>query len=142
MALTANKPYRMAAVSPDAITRMPVIADDHIYQGAILGLSSGRARPLTAGDQFLGIADSEANNTGGAAGALDVEVVQRGQIIGATVAGTSATSLNAVVYASDDGTLTLTPSTNTKIGFISRVNSDGTVDINFYASAFDIDTDT
>lgn len=140
MALTANKPYRMAAVAPDAITRMPLIAAARVFQGSLLGLSANRARALVAGDTFLGVCRSDADNTGGAAGAIDVDVVQRGQIVGATVTGAAATSLNAVVYASDDGTLTLTASTNTKIGFVCRVNANLTCDIQFAASAFDVDT--
>lgn len=136
MPLTTNRPYRFAAVAHDARTRMPLIAAGRVFQGSLLGLSANRARALVAGDTFLGISESDADNTGGAAGAKECDVVQRGQIIGATVAGSSATSLNAIVYASADDTLTLTSASNTKVGFICRVNSDGTCDVQFAASAF------
>lgn len=141
MALSSNTPRRLTADSTHR-TLVPVIADDIVYQGAYLSISSGRAAPLAAGDDFIGIALSFADNAGGAAGAVDVEVCQRGQLVGVSVAGSSATSFGAVVYASDDGTLTLTSTSNSKIGFVSRVNTDGTCNVNFAAAAFDIDTDT
>lgn len=136
MPLTTNKPYLFASESPDALTRMPLIAATKVYQGSILGLSANRARPLIAGDTFLGISRGEVDNTGGAAGAVSVDVITRGQIVGATVAGAAATSLNAPVYASADDTLTLTSGSNTKIGFVCRVNADLTCDVQFAATAF------
>lgn len=96
----------------------PVIADDIIYQGAAVGENgSGYARPLVAGDPFLGFALGPVDNTGGSAGDLSVSVRLTGKIR-LTVAGATAITANdrPVVYASDDNTFTLTASTNTPIG--------------------------
>ncbi|MBX9456135.1 MAG: hypothetical protein KL863_08990 [Rhizobium sp.] len=59
----------------------PVIAADIIYQGAAVGENgSGYARPLVAGDPFLGFAEAIADNSAGAAGAITVNTKTRGKI--------------------------------------------------------------
>lgn len=96
----------------------PVIADDIIYQGAAVGENgSGYARPLVAGDPFLGFALSKADNTNGSAGDINVDVRLRGKVR-LTVDGANGITANdrPIVYASDDATFTLTASTNTPIG--------------------------
>ena len=105
----------------------PVIADDIIYQGAAVGENaSGYARPLTAGDPFLGIATHRADNTGGAAG--DV-----------TVAGATAITANdhPLVYAADDDTFTLTAGSNTPVGRVVKwlASTDCIVELDSYLSA-------
>lgn len=100
----------------------PVIAADIIYQGAAVGENaSGYARPLEAGDPFLGFALSQADNSSGAAGDLNVRVLRRG-LVRLTVDGATGVTANdrPIVYASDDATFTLTASTNTPIGRVSR----------------------
>ena len=104
------------------IQEYPVIADDIIYAGAAVGENgSGYARPLQAGDPFLGFADVKADNAGGAAGDKRVRTRRRGTVR-LTVAGATAITANdgAKVYASDDNTFTLTASTNTLIGTVDR----------------------
>ena len=51
------------------INEYPVIASDIIYEGAAVGLvpASGHARPLAAGDRFVGFAEQKADNSAGAA---------------------------------------------------------------------------
>lgn len=112
----------------------PVIAADIIYEGAAVGLDgSGDARPLAAGDKFVGFALYKANNSTGAAGAIKVEVKVRGQIQLA-VAGAAATDVGKAIYASDDNVFILTASTNSKIGVIKRYVSAGVVVVAFDAA--------
>ena len=100
----------------------PVIASDIIYEGAAVGENaSGYARPLVAADPFLGFAVEKADNSAGAAGDKNVTVKTRGRVR-LTVAGATAITANdrPAVYASDDGTFTLTSTSNSKIGYVSR----------------------
>ena len=55
---------------------IPVIAADIIYEGAAVGIvpASGHARPLAAGDRFAGFANQKADNSAGAAAAINVDV--------------------------------------------------------------------
>jgi len=100
----------------------PVVASDIIYQGAAVGENgSGYARPLQAGDVFLGFAEGKVDNSSGSAGDKHVRVKTRG-VVRLTVAGATAITGNdrPIVYASDDATFTLTASTNTPIGRLRR----------------------
>ena len=100
----------------------PVIAADIIFQGAAVGENgSGYARPLQAGDAFLGFAIAKADNANGSAGDINVDVRARGRVQ-LTVAGATAITANdrVAVYASDDNTFTLTSTSNSLIGYVSR----------------------
>jgi hypothetical protein len=117
--LAANKPrpYELGDIQA-----YPVIAADIIFEGAAVGENAaGYARPLVAGDPFLGFAESIVDNSAGAAGDKLVRVKRRGQVQLA-VAGATAITANdgPLVYASDDDTFTLTASTNTIVGRVSR----------------------
>jgi hypothetical protein len=103
------------------IEEYPVIADDIIYEGAAVGENaSGFARPLVAADVFLGFADRKVDNTGGAAGDKTVRVKQKGKIVLPVVGADITSNDRPAVYASDDDTFTLTATSNSKIGFVSR----------------------
>lgn len=99
----------------------PVIASDIIYQGAAVGENgSGYSRPLVAGDVFQGFAEAQADNSAGAAGAINVNVKTRGRIV-LDISGLAITANDRPpVYASDDNTFTLTPASNSLIGYVSR----------------------
>lgn len=117
------------------IQEYPVIAADIVYEGAAVGENAaGYARPLVAGDPFLGFAESKADNSAGAAGAANVRVRRRGQVQ-IPVAGATAITANdgPLVYASDDDTFTLTASTNSIIGRVSRWVSSGVCVVEFDA---------
>lgn len=117
------------------IEEYPVIAADIIYEGAAVGENgSGYARPLVAADPFLGFAESKADNSAGAAGAVNVRVRQKGKVQLA-VAGATAITANdrPKVYASDDNTFTLTATSNTYIGTVSRWISSGVAIVEFDA---------
>lgn len=130
----------LAADSPRAyqlgdIEEYPVIATDIIYEGAAVGENaSGYARPLQAGDPFLGFARRKADNSAGAAGAVNVEVITRGRA--QLAIGSLAITANdrPAVYASDDDTFTLTASTNSLIGYVSRWVSTGIGIVEFDAA--------
>lgn len=117
--LAANKQRQFQI---DDKEEYPVVAADIIYQGAAVGENgSGYARPLVAGDPFLGFNVAKADNSAGAAGAIGAQVRTRGRIR-LTVAGATAITANdrVPVYASDDDTFTLTATSNSLIGFVSR----------------------
>lgn len=113
----------------------PVIADDIIYQGAAVGENaSGYARPLQAGDPFLGFAEAIADNSGGVAGEVTVNVKKKGNVV-LPISGIAITANDRpAVYASDDDTFTLTASTNSLIGYVSRWVSSGVAVVEFDAA--------
>lgn len=114
----------------------PVIAADIIYQGAAVGENgSGYARPLEAGDVFLGFAERRADNAAGAAGAINVQVRTRGRVV-LPISGLAITANDRpAVYASDDDTFTLTAGSNSLIGYVSRWVSTGIAVVEFDALA-------
>lgn len=115
----------------------PMIAADIIYEGAAVGENaSGYARPLAAADPFLGFAVRKADNSVGAAGDINVSVKTKGRVQLA-VAGATAITANdrSAVYASDDNTFTLTSTSNSLIGYVSRWISSGVCIVEFDALA-------
>lgn len=113
--LAAMKPRRYEMGDRNEI---PMIADDIVFEGAAVGLTSGTARPLQAGDPFLGFAEATADNAGGAAGAIRCRVRRYGVIVLPVVGVDGWDDVGKDVYASDDDTFTLTASTNTRIGYV------------------------
>jgi hypothetical protein len=110
-----------------------VIAADIIYQGAAVGdNAAGYARPLVAGDAFLGFADETVDNSAGAAGAKKVHLRTKGRVQ-LPIAGLVQTDLCSIVYASDDNTFTLVSTNNTAIGKVIRVASAGVAIVAFNA---------
>lgn len=114
------------------INQFPVIASDIIFEGSAVGENgSGYARPLVAGDPFLGFAVEKVDNSAGGAGAKKVTVRKSGDVL-LPISG-AAITLNdqQSVYASDDNTFTLTAGSNTKIGNVSRWVSTGWAMVHF-----------
>lgn len=101
-----------------------IIADDIVFEGAMVGdNASGYGRPLVAGDVFLGHSLLKVKNTGGLAGAKEIRLRTgryRGKV---TLAGVLITDVGKEVYASDDATLTLSGSGNTRVGVVIRYDS-------------------
>lgn len=113
----------------------PVIATDIIYQGAAVGENgSGYARPLVAADPFLGFASAKADNSAGAAGDIRVTVKQRGFVQLPISAIAITANDRPPVYASDDDTFTLTSTSNTLIGYVSRWVETGIAVVEFDAA--------
>lgn len=95
-----------------------------IYKGSAVGLNSGNARQLVAGDPFAGFAEEKADNSAGAAGAITVRTKSKGKIV-LTVAGSP--EINAAVYASDGATFTTAATSNTLIGYIKSASGNNWV---------------
>lgn len=118
------------------VDEYPVIASDIIYQGAAVGENgSGYARPLVAADPFLGFAEAKADNSAGAAGAINVNVKTRGCVVLPISAIAVTANDRPAVYASDDNTFTLTPTSNSLIGYVRRWVSTGIAVVEFDALA-------
>ena len=60
--LAANTPRNIVGGNRNEI---PVIASDIIWEGAAVGVvtGTGHARPLAAGDRFVGFAEAKADNS-------------------------------------------------------------------------------
>jgi hypothetical protein len=126
MALTADRNVDFFA--SQELVDLPVKDNVCIYKGALVGRerASGYARPLVAGDDFLGVAYRRADNTGPghAAGAVNVRLHQMIDVVH-SLAGVVQTDLGKDVYASADDTLTLTPTGNSRIGRIVALEGSG-----------------
>ena len=138
--LAVDKQRRLSFEQRTASIELPIIADDIIFAGAYVGESSsaGTARPLQGGDVFLGIAEEQCDNAGGAAAAKRVKLIAEGILHRVAVTGLSGgnADLGAAVYAADDDTLNTTASANTQIGKVDSYNADdGTYNIHFQAAA-------
>ena len=129
--LAANKPR---AYELGERNHFPVIAKDIIYEGAAVGIvpGTGHAQPLTATDKFGGFAVAKADNSGGAAAAINVEVVKKGEIQLA-VTGAVITDIGQPVYATDDDTFVMSPVGGVFIGFVKRYVTTATVIVEFNA---------
>lgn len=116
---------------------IPVIASDIIYQGAAVGIvaGTGHARPLAAGDRFGGFAEAKADNSAGAAAAINVRVVESGEIQLA-VSGAVITDVGQPVYATDDDTFVFLPTAAVFVGFVKRFVASGVVIVAFDADSY------
>lgn len=108
------------------INELPVAAATQIFEGSAVGINSanGLARPLAAGDLFVGFADRGADNRLGAAAALRVRLREAGKIE-VPITGLAITNVGKLVYASDSGTFSLTAAGNSLIGHVHRFVSGG-----------------
>lgn len=115
----------------------PVIAADIIYEGAAVGLvdGTGHAQPLTSSDRFVGFAEEQADNSAGAAAAINVRTVKRGAVQ-LSVTGAVITDVGQPVYASDDNTFTFVPTGGVFVGFVRRYVSSGVAIVEFDAENF------
>lgn len=127
----------LASNSPRAFeignrNEIPVIASDIIYEGAAVGVvdASGHARPLNAADRFAGFAEAKADNSAGAAAAINVRVIESGKAQ-LSVSGAVITDLGQPVYATDDDTFVFLPTGAAFVGFVHRFVSSGVVVVAF-----------
>jgi hypothetical protein len=113
---------------------IPVIAADIIYEGAAVGVvtASGHARPLAAGDSFAGFCEYRADNSDGAAAAINVRTIESGKVQ-LSVSGAVITDKGQPVYATDDNTFVFSPVGAVFIGFVHRFVSSGVVIVAFDA---------
>jgi len=95
-----------------------VAGSTHIYKGALVGLNSaGFARPLAAGDSFVGIAYEEMDNTSGANGDLSARVYTVGDF-GHALSGAVVADIGRPVFAAADDTLTFAGNGNSYAGIV------------------------
>ncbi len=129
--LASNKPRAFELGNRNAF---PVIASDIVYEGAAVGLvtGTGHARPLAAGDRFAGFAEAQADNSAGAAAAINVRVIESGKIQLA-VSGAVITDVGQPVFATDDDAFGFTPVGGVFVGFVHRFVSAGVVIVDFNA---------
>ena len=135
--LAADKANRGFTDITSHINHFPVIAADIIYEGAAVGVvdASGHAQPLAAGNRFVGFAKMRADNSAGAAAAINVEVATRGAIQ-LSVSGAVITDVGQPVYATDDDTFTFNPAGGVFVGFVERFVSAGVAVVGFDAPRF------
>ena len=130
--LAVNTP-RIFAIGD--VLEYPVIASDIIFEGAAVGENaSGYARPLAAGDPFLGFAEEKADNSAGGVGAQRVRVKSKGYIKLPITSIAITSNDRPAVYASDDDTFTLTPGSNSLIGYVAQWVSTGIAIVEFDAA--------
>jgi hypothetical protein len=113
---------------------IPMVATDIIYEGAAVGIvkASGHARPLTSVDKFAGFAQTQCDNSVGAAAAKNVEVISKGKAQ-LSVSGAVITDVGQPVYATDDNVFVFTPVGGVYIGKVIRFVSAGIVEVQFDA---------
>jgi hypothetical protein len=129
MALSANTP-RSYDVG-DTYNTLPVKASSTIYEGSAVGMTAGYARALVAADEFAGFATAKAVGTG-TDGVTQVTVKSRGRVQLA-ITSLAVTDIGQSVYASADGTFTLTQTGNSQVGKVVRWISTGEGVIEFEA---------
>lgn len=131
MALAADTPRTYASGYEPAFTSLPCTSDVTIYEGSAVGQSTtaGTYRPLVAGDTFAGFAHEKVINP--ASGTKRVKVRQRGVARLAITGATAVTGNSETVYASADGTFTMTSTSNSAIGKIVQWVSSGVADVYF-----------
>lgn len=117
---------------PSCMTDLPVKDNVVIYRGSAVGLTSGYARQLVAGDLFGGFAEQKADNTitGHVDGFITVPVRRFGYVQ-LSVASVAVTDIGADVYASDGNTYTLTALNNSFVGKVHRFVSSGVAIVAF-----------
>ena len=127
--LAKNEPMNKCLGSLNSI---PIIADDIVFGGAMVGdNASGYGRPLVAGDPFRGHSVEKVDNTGGAAGALNIELQAGRYRQEVTITSVAITDVGNFVYASDDATYTQTRGANTLVGKITRYVTTNTAEVEF-----------
>lgn len=134
--LAVDKPRTFETGHDDMVNALPVVASDIIYDGAAVGESgaTGTVRPLATGDAFAGFATAQADNSAGAAGAISVDLKQRGRVVLAVTGASAITDKDKPVYATDDDTFTLTAG-GTRIGYVDRWVSSTTCVVRFEAAS-------
>ena len=114
MALSANR--EVDRYVDQELRSFGVKGSTHIYKGGFVGLdSNGYAQPLVAGDQAVGLAYEEIDNTSATDGELSVRVFTEGDFAHA-LTGAALSNIGDAVYASADNTLTFTSTSNSLVG--------------------------
>lgn len=117
------------------LNHAPVTAATKIYKGAAVSQVSGNAKPLAGADSvFLGFATEQADNSNGAAAAIDVEVNALGISKLSVTNVTNSTAVGTPVYATADDTFQLSATSALAIGRVHRVVKAGVAMVKWEAS--------
>lgn len=133
MALTQD--MRIEARSTERLIALAVAADAVIFLGAMVAVNAaGFAVPAedTAGLKVIGVAQRQIDNTGGADGAVRVEV-QKG-VFGLENSETNAVTQAQVgreVFVEDDGTVASTATNSIVAGVVDELGPGGRVFVHF-----------
>ncbi len=113
------------------------MAVDICFEGGAVGLvdATADAQPLTASDKFVGFCNAKADNSGGSAGDIRVQVRTRGRIE-LPVTGAVDTDIGQPVYATDDDAFGFIKTSAVFIGFVWRFVSAGVAVVEWDATNF------
>jgi len=131
MALTKDTRLKFAGPADHWYDSVGVAASSTIYKGSMVGLSGGYARALTAGDQFIGHAIEQADNSSGSAADISVDLIRGRYCLEVTLSDVTRHDVGRAVYASDDGTLSLTGGGNSWVGTVARYVTTDTAVVEF-----------
>ncbi|MFQ5429226.1 MAG: hypothetical protein ACE5E1_02850 [Phycisphaerae bacterium] len=108
MALTANR--ELNRYVDQELRSYPVAASEHVFKGALLGMerATGHVRALQPGDEFVGIAYEEMDNSAGAGADVSVRLYTLGDFV-LTVNGATQADAGSGVYALDDEQTSIVP---------------------------------
>lgn len=106
--------------TPEDSNAVAVAANVKIYQGALIGLTTGGyGRPLQATDNAAGFAKDNIDNTDGSDGDQIAELKAKGKV-SLFVSGLTIADVGSKVYATDDNTFTLTSTNASLVGKVIR----------------------
>lgn len=113
------------------------MAVDIVYEGSAVGVvdATADAQPLADGNKFVGFARAKADNSGGSAGDIRVQVYTRGRIQ-LPVSGAVDTDIGMPVYATDDDAFQFVATSAVFVGYVWRFVSAGNVIVEFDATSF------
>ena len=115
-ALTVEAPRDK--MSAQNFVALPVAAGVKIYAGALVGRNpAGYAKPFEPGDDFAGIAWATADNTAGAAGAINARIETLGDFR-LPLTGIAVGDVGKPVFATGDDALALLGHTDAFVGWI------------------------
>jgi hypothetical protein len=119
--------YKTAATKNATI---PVVAATRIFKGAFAGrhFCTGLLKPFVVGDIFTGIVVDEADNSDGAASAIDGTVALDG-VIELSLTGAAATDIGDPVFATDSGAIDRFGHTLAYMGRITGYSETGRVEV-------------
>ncbi len=129
-ALAADSPIKGPCIGNGSF---PLLASAHPYVGSALGESAGYARPLVAGDKFLGHSLKNITNTA-VNGANNVEALVGRYTLEVTLSGVAVTDLHRRVYMSDDATYTFVGNGNSYVGRVKEYVTTNTALVEFDTS--------
>lgn len=107
MALSENA--KVTIGGEQMLQSLPVAAAVRIFKGALVGtnaVTSAGIKPFVAGDQFVGIAYEEANNTSGAAAAINCRIYTACDFV-FTLSGVSTSNTGNNVSATADDAISI-----------------------------------